>query len=345
MLVAGDIEEALPEDEEEPFLRRLQPVEVTCTFSGTDPFGCEAGLYAICYLHTGGKGGDHYHTKCYDPASSRGNPDEILKECGPCQCYPEILAAIGDAAFKDGKSKLENDLDDFNCDPLLTSEEPSSTPSLGPSSEPSSLPSLGPSSTPSKEPSSAPSDSCLACEGDPEFLYNPHQTTWESHKKFARAVGCTLASITSADEQAAAEAAMPAVEDIEGGIVYIGAELTTFVDVPDPDVSDVYTFAWIDGSGSFDAFEGLGANGTTVSYSNWRDKNAGGVDPNNGSGDPVMALYYRDTTAVDATTRGTWVNVVATASKSALYKCCAPPDNDFAGCKVPIDDLSVRDPI
>ena len=176
-----------------------------------------------------------------------------------------------------------------------------------------------------------PDNTCGACKPGyvPKFRFEPRQELWEYHAALARLQGCELASILSAEEQAAAlEALRPYLGfsyspewDFHGSFAYIGGKL-------DPARSDIeagsYSFKWVDGSGY--------VSNTEKSYSNFRVG-----DPNGGTSfygkEPYLALSLNENGS-RGIERGLWVDFSSRQSP-ALYKCCMPSAApDLSTCTV-----------
>lgn len=145
-----------------------------------------------------------------------------------------------------------------------------------------------------------------------------------------------LASITSAEEQAAAVKAMepfigydyPLTDDFQSSFAYIGGQVVP--EGSDPEFG-TYTFEWRDGS-RFTTQRG--PRQTSSQYTNWElsfSYRLGGwtSDPNGGTSnypyryEPYIALSL-DENGSSGIDRGKWVDF-SSRNSPALYKCCVPP--------------------
>lgn len=184
--------------------------------------------------------------------------------------------------------------------------------------------------------------SCMKCVvGDPVFRFSPIETYWEAHRALARLQGCELASITSREEQTAAEAELALYKNFpyefnghfEGSFVYLGARVIN--EMSDPE-RGAYTFEWVDGSGTFRAFRGRNMDRPYTYFQP-------GVDPNSGTShfgdEPYLAMSLNENDSIPIP-RGEWVDFSARKSP-ALYKCCTNnvvSDSDYSECSVPLLD-------
>ena len=177
----------------------------------------------------------------------------------------------------------------------------------------------------------APDSTCGACKPGyvPKFRFETTQGVWEYHVALAKLQGCELASIHSAEEQAAAiEALRPYISfsyspswDFNGAFAYIGGKL-------DPARSDIeagsYFFKWVDGSGY--------VSNTETQYSNFHDGDPNGDTSFYGK-EPYLALSL-DQNGSYGIERGLWVDFSSRQSP-ALYKCCMPSGApDLSTCTV-----------
>jgi hypothetical protein len=147
-------------------------------------------------------------------------------------------------------------------------------------------------------------------------------------------MGCELASIKSAEEQAAAMAALEPFKNFpfssrtpwKNAFVYIGGKLVE----SKTDISiGKYTFEWTDGSGEFTSQTNVN---TMSPYTNFKDN-----DPNGGTEpygyEPYLALSLNEGGS-EHIPRGLWIDYSSQISP-ALYKCCGPAKKDFSTCAVP----------
>ena len=176
-----------------------------------------------------------------------------------------------------------------------------------------------------------PDNTCAACKPGyvPKFRFETTQGVWEYHVALAKLQGCELASILSAEEQAAAvEALRPYIGyfyspswDFQGAFAYIGGKL-------DPTRSDSqagsYFFNWVDGSGY--------VSNTESQYSNFHIGDPNG-DTSFYGNEPYLALSL-DENGSSGIQRGLWVDFSSRMSP-ALYKCCMPTEApDLSTCTV-----------
>lgn len=290
--------------EEEHSARFLGPVPVfvkvgtgTCpVIQPTNNYGCDQDHFAVCFFKDDTT--DEYKTKCKTESELAGksvgdefSTDYYLAACGPCDCF-EAIENTGKIdmtpSYKDNTSKS------FTC-------------------------------APSAAPSASPSDSCLACEGDPEFVFSAEIGTWSQHKYLARAMGCELASIKNDAEQTAAVAALKPFKlnaNNPFNFAFLGGVLVSTVSVP----PTAYTYSWVDGSGTVTVVVGTTPNFFTG------NPNGAALGATTGT-EPYLGINLN----------GEWVDLLDGYVFPALYKCCSTNSQfDLAGCTVPAPAPSRR---
>lgn len=302
----------------------------------TEQLGCDAGFVAVCYYDftISGKSkskGDAslggYLSGCFPQDSSPtvtqnvgGVSSPIIAACGPCNCFSTIPTEIVNSKSK-GDALVPNGADtaDFSttCPPPPAAREPED-PGTGDGGNGESC-----------------GGSCSSCEyGDPVYRFSPFEGKWEYHNALAKTFGCELASISSADEQAAAVKALePYINfpystqnDWKNAFVYIGGVLNEEQSNPE---SGYYVFDWSDGSGSV-----VVENGSGTPYSDFNDGDPNGVlQGGDGHYEPYLALSLNEADSFGIQ-RGKWVDYSNMVSPG-LYKCCVPSEGDFIGLSVP----------
>lgn len=181
-----------------------------------------------------------------------------------------------------------------------------------------SCPSAMPSVSPSSFPSQAPSVSCAACPtNQAKYVVNTNKMNWEQHNAFATAIGCVMASITSAEEQDAAVDALNVLQASTSYFVYFGAITNGS--------GQGSTWTWTDGSESF-LGDGVGESSNPNPYRNWNSAQPNGTGNRGG-------LYAIPTAGFQL---GDWDDVTGVGLWPALYKCCQeqPVATDFEYCPV-----------
>lgn len=286
-------------NEEESFPRRLIPIEDTCVQDLPDRYGCESPKNAICLSKTskGSKkteGRLEYNSECFDFDTV---PIIEVGQTLPLPGYKDksVVVACGPC----------------ECFPDIL--DPNSVTKAKRGAATLQCP---------KE--------CACKNGAPFFILNPAIMKFEDHDVFARLVGCQLASIHNADEQAAAEAALASLPSGDSNLdfVFIGLIKYPFTEQGPP---RIFTFAWSDYSGTFKSEAGPNDNSpekNSYVYTNWlkdSDPN-GGTDPTKDN-EPYGGLYTFDSSFA-------WVDVQDLA-RPALYKCCHPDLVSMVGCSVP----------
>lgn len=164
-----------------------------------------------------------------------------------------------------------------------------------------------------------PSIGCAACPtNQAKFVVNPNFMSWEAHNTFANEIGCVMASITNADEQAAAlkviDTSIPAPQAGEISFFWFGAST-----IGDGQSS---SWTWTDGS---DDFPGDGLKSNDPAYRNWKS----GQPDGNGK---HAGLHFVENSFGFAA--GEWDD--APGIWGALYKCCfvQPVATNFQACPV-----------
>lgn len=166
------------------------------------------------------------------------------------------------------------------------------------------------------------------------YHLNPLELPWEEHERIAKQSSCELATISSPEEQTAAEAALDPYQDyvyqeensFGGSFVYIGGKLSR----SDPVIGD-YFFDWADGSGELHVYVEP-HNIWSSAYSNFHEN-----DPNGGTGfigeEPYLALSLQKKGS-QFIPKGKWVDFGDVPSP-ALYQCCNGVDiAAFGSCTV-----------